>query len=181
MNTLAEKLPVGSEGLITIEHWQGNRTPFTDPNSRGVIRGLSLKHTPVHVYRSIMEAVAYGTEASLRIVKDNNMDIFELIAVGGHTNSPLWTQIYADVTGLPIRKTTNPEATSLGAAILAAVASGKYATVTEAADSMVKFGEEVKPDMARHEEYKFFVDQYIKTYEALKDSIRETNEYIKNQ
>ena len=70
-----------------------------------------------------MEAVAYGTEASLRIVKENNMDIFEVIAVGGHTNSKLWTQIYADVTGLPIRKTTNPEATSLGSAILAAVAS----------------------------------------------------------
>ena len=180
MNTLAEKLPLGSEGLIIVEHWQGNRTPFTDPNSRGIIRGLSLKHTPAHVYRAIMEAVAYGTEASLRIVKENNMDIFEVIAVGGHTNSQLWTHIYSDVTGLPIRKTTNPEATSLGAAILAAVATGKYKSVTEAANNMVQFGEEVKPNMEKHKEYKFFVDQYIKTYKALKDDIRKTNEHIKD-
>lgn len=180
MNTLAEKLPLGSEGLIIVEHWQGNRTPFTDPNSRGIIRGLSLKHTPAHVYRAIMEAVAYGTEASLRIVKENNMDISEVIAVGGHTKSKLWMQIYSDVTGLSIRKTTNPEATSLGAAILAAVATGKYKDVTEAANNMVQLDEEVKPNMENHKEYKFFVEQYIKTYKALKDDIRETNEHIKD-
>ncbi len=180
MNTLAEKLSIGSEGLVIVEHWQGNRTPFTDPNSRGIIRGLSLKHSPVHIYRAIMEAVAYGTEASLRIVKENNLDIFEIIAVGGHMNSKLWAQIYSDVTGLPIKKTTNPEATSLGAAILASVASGKYKSVSEAADKMVKFGEEVKPNMENYKKYKFFVEQYIKTYHSLKDEIRKTNEYIKN-
>ncbi len=178
MNTLAEKLPIGSEGLIILEHWQGNRTPFTDPHSRGVIRGLSLKHTPAHIYRAIMEAVAYGTEASLRIVKENNLDIFEIIAVGGHMNSDLWVQIYSDVTGLPIKKTTNPEATSLGAAILASVAAKKYSSVTEAADNMVQFGDEIKPNMENYKRYKFFVDQYIKTYHSLKDGIRETNKYI---
>ena len=109
------------------------------------------------------------------------MDIFEVIAVGGHTNSQLWMQIYSDVTGLPIRKTTNPEATSLGAAILAAVGTGKYKSVTEAANNMVQFGEAIKPNMENHKEYKFFVEQYIKTYKALKDDIRETNEHIKDQ
>lgn len=176
----AEKLPLGSEGVIVIEHWQGNRTPFTDPNSRGIIRGLSLKHTPIHIYRAIMEAVAYGTEASLKIVKENNMDIFEIIGVGGHMNSKLWTQIYADVTGLPIKKTTNPEATSLGSAILGSVAAGKYSSIIEAADNMVQFGEEVKPNMKNHKKYKFFLDQYILTYHSLKNSIYKTNEYIQN-
>ncbi len=180
MNKQAEKLPVGSEGLVTIEHFQGNRTPFTDPNSRGIIRGLSLKHTPAHVYRSIMEAVAYGTEAFLRIIKENNLEIKEIVAVGGHMNSKLWTQIYSDVTGLPIRKTTNPEATSLGSAILGAVAAEKYSNTVEAANNMVEFGEEVKPDMDNHEKYKFFVDQYIKTYHSLKDEIAKTNKYITN-
>ena len=134
----------------------------------------------MHVYRAIMEAVAYGTEASLRIVKENNMDILEMIAVGGHTNSKLWTQIYSDVTNLPIRKTTNPEATSLGSAILASVAAGKYESITEAADNMVQSGDEVKPNIENYKKYKFFVDHYIKTYESLKDSIFETNKYIKN-
>ncbi len=181
MNTLAEKLPIGSEGLIILEHWQGNRTPFADPHSRGVIRGLSLKHTPAHIYRAIMEAVAYGTEASLRIVKENDLDIFEIIAVGGHMNSDLWAQIYSDVTGLPIKKTTNIEATSLGAAILASVAAKKYSSITEAADNMVQFGGEVKPNMENYKRYKFFVDQYIKMYHSLKDDIRETNKYIMSE
>jgi ribulose kinase len=61
LNAKASTIPPGSEGLIVLEHWQGNRTPWTDPLSRGVIRGLTLGHTPAHVYRAILEGVAYGT------------------------------------------------------------------------------------------------------------------------
>ena len=176
----AEKLPIGSEGVIVLEHWQGNRTPFTDPGSRGVIRGLSLKHSPVHVYKAIMEGIAYGTEASLRIIKENNFDIVEMIGVGGHMNSNLWTQIYADVTGLPIKKTTTPEATALGSAIIGAVSCGTYGGFVEAADNMVIFGDEVKPNMENYKKYKFIVDEYIKTYFALRESQYAVNDYIKN-
>lgn len=180
MDLEAERLPVGSEGVIMVEHFQGNRTPFTDPKSRGIVRGLSLKHTPVHIYRAIMEAVAYDTEAFLRISKENNLEINEIVAVGGHMNSKLWAQIYADVTGLPIKKTTNPEATSLGSAILASVAAGKYNNIKQAAENMVQFGEEVKPNIENYKKYKFFVDQYIRTYHSLKELIYETNDYIQN-
>lgn len=179
LDSEAAKLQVGSEGIVIVEHWQGNRTPFTDPNSRGIIRGLSLKHTPVHIYRAIMEAVAYDIELSLRIIKQNNFDIYEVIGVGGHMNSKIWGHIYADVTGLPIKKTTNPEATLLGSAILASVAAKKYKNLTEAANNMAEFGDEVKPNIENHKKYKFFVDQYQKTYHALKESIYETNEFIK--
>ena len=175
----AAKLPIGSEGVIVLEHWQGNRTPFTDPESRGVIRGLSLKHTPVHVYKAIMEGIAYGTEASLRIIKENGFNLMEMIGVGGHTSSKIWTSIYADVTGLPIRKTTSSEATSLGSAIIAAVASGIYSGFVQAADNMVTFADEVKPDMDNHAKYKVFVNEYIKTYYSLRESQYLINDYIK--
>ncbi len=180
MDSEAEKLPVGSEGVVIVEHWQGNRTPFTDPNSRGIIRGLSLKHTPFHIYRAIMEAVAYDIEASLRIIKENNFDVDEIIGVGGHMNSRVWAQIYADVTGLPIKKTANPEATCLGSAIIASVGAGKYINMVEAADNMVQFGEAIQPDTGNHEKYKFFVDQYLKTYMALREEIYRTNDFIKD-
>jgi ribulose kinase len=180
LDDLAAALPIGSEGVIVLEHWQGNRTPFTDPRSRGVIRGLSLKHTPVHIYRAIMEGIAYGTEASLRIIKENGFKLVEMIGVGGHMNSKIWTQIYADVAGLPIRKTTNPEATSLGAAIIAAVASGFYKGFVEAADNMVTFADEVKPNMDNHLKYKVLVDEYIKTYYALRESQYLLDDYIKD-
>lgn len=178
MDLEAEKIPLGSEGIIVVEHWQGNRTPFTDPNSRGIIRGLSLKHTPVHIYRAIMEAIAFGTEATLRVIKESGFKFDEIIACGGHMKSKLWTQIYADVTGLPIKITTNPEATTLGSAILGGIAAGKFNNVKEAADKMVEFGEKVMPNIENHKKYRFFVDQYIKTYHSLKDNIYETNKFI---
>ena len=180
LDTEAAKLPIGSEGVVVIEHWQGNRTPFTDPGSRGIIRGLSLKHMPVHIYKAIMEGIAFGTEASLRIIKENKFNILEIIGVGGHMKSKVWSQIYADVTGLPINKTTNSEATSLGSAIIASVAAGIYKGFVEAADNMVTFGEEVKPNMSNYKKYSFMVNEYIKTYHALRESQYAINTYIQN-
>jgi ribulose kinase len=180
MDKQAEKLPPGSEGVIILEHWQGNRAPYVDPYSRGVIRGLSLKHTPVHIYRAIMEAVAYGTEVILRVMKKSNFEINEIIACGGTTYSKLWLQIYADVTGLPIKKTTTSEAAALGSAILSAVAAGKYNSITEAADKMVKFKETVVPNMDNHKKYKFFIDHYEGTYSTLKDSAHTRSTRISN-
>jgi FGGY-family pentulose kinase len=177
MNVEAEKIPLGSEGLIVLEHWQGNRTPFTDPKSRGVIAGLSLKHTPFHVYRAIMEATAYGTEAALRVIKKNNFKITEIIACGGQVKSKLWTQIYADVTGIPIKLTTNPEATTLGSAILGGVASKKFVNLQEAANTMVHYKETIVPDMKNHKKYKPYVDNYIKTYKSLKNTIHRISEF----
>ncbi len=178
MNEEAAKIPIGSEGVIVLEHWQGNRTPFVDPHSRGVIRGLSLKHTPVHIYRAIMEGVAYGTELILRIIKENNFKIKEIIACGGTTKSRLWLQIYSDVTGLPLKTTSTPEAASLGSAILGAVAAKKYDSIKEAADVMVKFKEEITPDLKNYEKYKFFVNCYHDTYLKLKDSFFEVNKHL---
>jgi len=180
MDKQAEKLPPGSEGVIVLEHWQGNRTPYVDPYSRGVIRGLSLKHTSVHIYRAIMEAVAYGTEIILRVMKKSNFEISEIIACGGTTQSKLWLQIYADVTGLPIKKTTTLEAAALGSAILGAVSAGKYNSIAEAADKMVKFKETVVPNMDNHKKYKFFIDQYEGTYSTLKDSAYTMSTHISN-
>jgi len=178
MDTCAEKIPPGSEGVIVLEHWQGNRTPFVDPFSRGVIRGLSLKHTSFHIYRAIMEGVAYGTEAIMRLINKNSFEISEVVACGGTTKSKLWLQIYADVTGLSIKTTTTTEAAALGSAILGAVAAKKYDSITQAADEMVCFKETITPDLAAHERYSFFVDQYIDTYLSLKDSMHDTYKNI---
>ena len=66
LNPRAAEIAPGSDGLVVLEHWQGNRTPWVDAHSRGVIRGLTLSHTPAHIYRAIMESVAYGTEMIIR-------------------------------------------------------------------------------------------------------------------
>jgi len=173
MNEGAGKIPPGSEGLLVLEHWQGNRTPWVDPLSRGVIRGLSLSHTPTHIYRAILEGVAYGTAVILSRMEEQDFLISEIVACGGVTNSELWTQIHSDVTGKPISITEENQAVSLGSAILASKAAGIYNTINEAADSMVKIKKIIEPDLRKTKEYSFYINQYIETYENLKKLSKE--------
>lgn len=165
----AEQLPPGSEGLVVLDHWQGNRTPWTDPTSRGVISGLSLSHTPAHIYRAIMEGVAYGTAVVLQTMEKAGISITEIIACGGATNSPLWMQIHADATGRPMVLTEEAQAVSLGAGILAAVAAGMYKSIEEAALRMVKVRETVLPARERTDAYRHIIERYVRIYEALCD------------
>jgi ribulose kinase len=62
LNEEAAKIEPGSEGLLVLDHFQGNRTPYTDALSRGAITGLTLKHTPAHLYRAIIEGICLGTK-----------------------------------------------------------------------------------------------------------------------
>ncbi len=170
LNSRASSIPAGSEGLIVLEHWQGNRTPWTDPLSRGVIRGLTLGHTPAHVYRAILEGVAYGTEVIVRRMEQEGVRIDGLIACGGAAQSPLWMQIHADVSGKRIAIPEELQAATLGSAIAGAVAAGMFADLSSAADAMVRVRAYVQPDSAARERYRPLVGQYEETYECLKDA-----------
>lgn len=177
-NERAAALDPGSDGLVVLEHWQGNRTPWVDANSRGVIRGLTLSHTPAHIYRAIMESVAYGTEMIIRRMNEANFQVDEIIACGGATQSDLWMQIHADVTGKPIAIPEEQQAVSLGAAITATVVAGMYDSIENAADAMVKIAKRVEPDPANTEAYREYVEQYNATYHALKDHSRRLVETV---
>lgn len=168
----AALVPPGSEGLVVLEHWQGNRTPWVDPNSRGVIRGLSLRHTPAHIFRAIMEGVVYGTQVILKLMEKGGVTIDEIIICGGATNSDLWLKIHADVLGKRIVVPEEQQAVSLGSAIAATVGSGIYADLQSAADEMVRVKKVIEPDLSNTKFYSEYVDQYINTYEHLKDDSR---------
>ena len=169
MDERAAKIPVGSEGLIVLDSFQGNRTPLVDPNLRGAIWGLSLRHTPEHIFRAVLEGIAYGTEYIFRQFRDAGYEAKELYACGGPTKSKFWMQVHSDVSGVPINIPKVQDAPLLGSAILASVAAGLYPNVAEAAKHMVKIREKIEPDRATHEEYRFYVDQYIATYDRLSD------------
>jgi sugar (pentulose or hexulose) kinase len=169
MNSLARQVRIGSNGLILLDYWQGNRNPLTDSQARGVIWGLSLNHTPVHVYRAIMEGISYGTEHNMRHFREAGFEPEEIYACGGATNSDLWIQIHSDVLGLPISLTEEPNAPLLGDAILASCGAGVYRDIEEAAANMVRIRLKIEPDMERHEAYRYYVDKYIETYPRLRD------------
>jgi len=169
LNTGAREIKIGSEGLILLNYWQGNRNPLTDSQARGAIWGLSLKHTPVHVYRAVMEGVAYGTEHIMRHFNEAGFKPSEIYACGGATNSDLWMHIHSDVLGLPIYLTEEPEAPLLGGAVLASFGAGFHGSIDDAVANMVRVCSKIEPDRERHESYRFYVDKYIDTYPRLRD------------
>jgi ribulokinase len=165
----AAGVPPGSDGVLALEFWQGNRTPYVDADARGMIWGLSLAHTPAHIYRALLEAVSYGTENVLRTFAAAGHPVTELVACGGATRSPLWMQIHADVCNVPITLTKDPEAVTLGSGVLAAAAAGLFPGVADAAASMVHVDRVVEPDPEAHAAYRFYVDAYLRSYAAMRD------------
>jgi sugar (pentulose or hexulose) kinase len=173
----AAEIPIGSEGVTVLEHWQGSRI-YADPLSRGVIRGLSLNTTRAHIFRAIMEACAYSTNLGLEILRERGVKIEEIRACGGGAASRLLLQIHADVTGLPIYLTEIPEAGSLGSAILGAVAADQYKDLFEACSNMVHVKEKVEPNEENHDNYKFYYEIYKKIYPKMKDLSHEATMHL---
>ena len=178
LSELARDVPVGSEGLVVLDYWQGNRTPYTDPEARGMMWGLSLSHGTGHVFRAILEGICYGTEHIFRIMRENEFEPKEIVAAGGPTKSELWMQLHADVSGLPISFTKVGDAPALGSAILASVGAGVYPDIQEAARNMVHTQSRIEPDEARHEEYKFYVDKYVETYPRMQELMHDVVRHV---
>ncbi|MDT8857544.1 FGGY-family carbohydrate kinase [Paracoccaceae bacterium Fryx2] len=172
LNTEAAALPPGAEGLLAVDHFQGNRTPHTDALARGAIIGLTLSHTPAHVYRALVEGVCFGT----RLIVETFGDAFaarRIVVAGGATRSPFWLQVHADTLGLPLLVTEETEACALGSAILAATGAGLFASIDDGCAAMVRVARRIDPDAARHAAYAPIHARYLAAYAALKP-LRET-------
>ncbi|TVQ35940.1 MAG: carbohydrate kinase [Geminicoccaceae bacterium] len=167
LNAAAEALPPGAEGVLAQDHFQGNRTPHTDPLSRGAITGLTLKHEPAHIYRALVEGVCMGT----RLIVDSFGDAFtprRIVVAGGATRSPFWLQVHADTLGVPLELPEQPEAPALGSAILAACGAGRFERIEEGAAAMVRVARTIEPDPGRHAAYAPIYARYRAAYGALK-------------
>ncbi len=180
LNEEAEKLPVGADGLIALDFFQGNRTPYVDPDVRGMFYGLSLNHTPAHMYRAIIESICYGTEAIIEIFRQANFDLSEIVISGGAVKSRLWMQAHADISNIPITVPKVTEGPCLGSAILGAVAGGVYPDIQTAAENMTSIDYVIKPNPQRHEQYRFFYEKYKEFYTLAKDWMHEVTIYNTN-
>lgn len=149
----AAKVEAGSNGLIILPHMAGAVSPDCNPEARGVIYGLTLAHKKGHVARACMESIAYLLKDNLLAMKNAGLVIKELRSLGGASKSRLWLQIKADVLNVPVTVTECSEATSLGAAILGAVAAKIFSSPAEGVEKMVKKGETIYPssDAAKYE------------------------------
>jgi sugar (pentulose or hexulose) kinase len=133
----AAAIPAGSSGLMALPYWGAVMTPYWDPLARGCWVGLSGFHRRGHMYRSLLEGIALEQALVTGMIEDAaGVSVREFSAIGGGAASDLWCQILADVMGRSIQRSMTVEASSLGAAICAAVGAGLHASAAEAAAAM---------------------------------------------
>jgi xylulokinase len=170
MTEEAAQAPVGSEGLVFLPYLTGERTPYPNPNARGVFFGLSLRHGKAHMIRSVLEGVAYGLHDSLEIIEAMGVDISEVRASGGGARSELWRQIQTNVTGHPHSIINVDEGPAYGVALLAAVATGVYDSVEDACASTIRTVDTPEVDREKHRAYTKYHRLYQDLYERLEGS-----------
>lgn len=161
----AEKLVPGANGLVALDWWNGNKTPYVDGRLSGALVGCTLSTKPEEIYRALIEATAFGTRKILDLFTEAHADIRVIIASGGIAEkNPLLMQIYADVLNREIMVSDTDQTAALGSAIYASVAAGKeaggYGTIGEAVSNMAHLKDLVyRPDEQR-------VQRYNKLYEV---------------
>jgi FGGY-family pentulose kinase len=181
LGEMARKIPIGCDGLLALDYFQGNRSPHTDPLARGMFWGLSLNHGPAHVFRAIIESICYGTELIFRTMRGQDFEPRMNVVSGGPAKSEWWMQMHADVSNIPIAFTKVSEGPVLGAAICAAVGAGMYPDIPSAVTGMVDTERTIEPSRERHEEYQFFLDRYIESYDQMKDVMHTTVRHVNKQ
>jgi xylulokinase len=153
----AAQVPVGSDGLLVLPYFAGERTPVFDARARGVIAGLSLRHTRAHLYRAVYEGVAFGVRQIFELFDTKSAPVRRVVAVGGGTQSNLWTQIVSDVTGRAQVLPTHTIGASYGDALMAAIGVGIVAPDTCWATT----DRTVEPNPAVRKTYDDLYDSYI--------------------
>jgi xylulokinase len=120
----ADAVPPGSEGLLVLPYFAGERSPIFDPRARGVVAGLTLSHRRAHLFRAVYEAIAYGVRHNIEAFAAAASGPRRLVAVGGGTQGHLWTQIVSDVTGERQELPAETIGAAYGDALLAAIGVG---------------------------------------------------------
>jgi xylulokinase len=158
----AGALPAGSNGLVVLPYFAGERTPIFDADARGLILGLTLRHTRGHLYRAMLEATAYGVRHILTAFAGAGSAPSRLVAVGGGTKGGLWTQIVSDVTGLAQDVPAVTVGAAYGDALMAAIGAGLVAPDSD----WTRSGAVVEPNSAARATYDELYDVYHSLYPA---------------
>jgi len=162
-----ESVPVGSNGLIVLPYFSGERTPINDPQAKGVIFGLTLSHTRADMYQACLESIAYGIEQHFQGYREIGVETGRIIAVGGGTRTEKWMQILSDVTGREI-EIGSVFGASFGDALMAAHAEGTVKDIRKLLAGMTE-PKKMVPDQERHGQYQPYVEKYKKLYVSTKD------------
>ena len=167
LDLLAQATPAGADGVLALPYFLGEKTPIHDPWARGTFTGLSLNHGLGHVWRALLEGVAFGMRHHADVFTDMGMRPQRLLASDGGANSRIWLQIIADVMQMPITPLHGHPGSCLGAAWVAAMGTGLSADWHGVANCVVQ-AEPIEPQRALGARY----DQAYHDYRALYQSLK---------
>ncbi|BCP54510.1 carbohydrate kinase [Kaistia sp. 32K] len=167
LDKLAGAVEAGSDGVLCLPYFLGEKTPIHDPLARGTFLGLSLGHGRGHIWRALLEGIAYGFRHHVDVLADMGHAPSRFFASDGGTKSRVWMQIMADVVGAPVQLLDNPYGSSVGAAWVAAMGTG-LASDWNGISSLATRGALVQPNPANRTVYDNGYARYRASYEALK-------------
>lgn len=153
---------LGENNVFFLPYLMGERTPHNNPNARGTFIGMTMDTTREDMTQAVLEGVAFALRDSYEIAKSLGVKVERTRINGGGAKSPLWCQIVANVLNVKVDKINSEEGPAFGAAILAAVGCGKYASVEEATEKLIKVTETTEQDPE-------IVELYNKKYELYKE------------
>lgn len=168
LNEQAANIPVGSEGLIVLPYFMGERSPIWDSDAKGTMVGLSLAHTKAHIYRAFLEAVAFSLRDAVEATGENVGEY--ILLAGGVTKSKLWRQIFADVTGYPIVCPIHDVEANMGDVMLAGIGTGLLSY--EEVKKWQVLDEKIMPIKENHQKYNEYYLVYKSIYKNLKSDMK---------
>jgi len=164
----AATAPAGSQGLYWLPYLMGERTPHLDATARGGWIGLTASHRRAELIRALIEGVSYSQKDCLEIVEGLGVPVGSVRASGGGAKSPFWRQMLADVFDKPVVTLASQEGSALGAALLAMVGTGEYASVPEVCAAVIREQDRVEPVAAAVRTYAAGHRVYQALYPAIK-------------
>ena len=159
---------LGNNHVFYLPYLMGERSPHNNPAARATFTGMSMDSTRADMTQAVLEGVAFAIRDSFEVAKSLGIDIKSTKICGGGAKSPLWRKIVANVLGIDVCVLKAEEGPALGAAMLAAVGTGKYDSVKAAAEAIVEVVDVVKPDADIVARYEKKYQQFKKIYPALK-------------
>lgn len=175
MTMKASKVPAGSDGLILLPFFTGERAPYWNSDLRGMFFGLSLNHSRSHMIRAVMEGICYGMYSVFDALREFG-EVRDIRASGSFTKSPLWMQILADVLGEPLVLPDNSEGAAYGAAVLGFISAGELTGIADTA-KFVHPKKKYIPDPANTRTYAKLVDISGRLYRNLQKEFAEIAAY----
>lgn len=170
LSALASETPPGADGLVFVPYLTGERTPHMDPLASGLFLGLRLHHSAGHLARAVMEGVTLALRECLLLVSETQPPE-QIILSGGAVRSPVWRQIQADIYNQAVWLAAGDHHACVGAALLAGLGTGVYASIDEAAALLPKPSEQIEPDAANERFYAERGEIYRGLYAKLKDDM----------